>query len=147
MKKILFLVLVLGSFASFSQTSVTGTVTDSELNNPLSGANVVETGTKNGTITDLDGNFILKNTAQSGTLTISYIGYTIEKVPFKIVNGAANLGIIKITADPDALEEVVIVGRGIIDMATDRQTPIAVSTITSAEIQAKAVGNVEFPEA
>src|SRR5690606_25551201 len=74
-------------------------------------------------------------------------GYTIEKVPFKIVNGAANLGIIKITADPDALEEVVIVGRGIIDMATDRQTPIAVSTITSAEIQAKAVGNVEFPEA
>src|SRR5699024_623267 len=40
----------------------------------------------------------------------------------------------------------VIVGHGIIDMASDRQTPIAVSTITSADIQSKAVGNVEFPE-
>ncbi|MCG2420107.1 carboxypeptidase-like regulatory domain-containing protein [Aequorivita sp. F47161] len=147
MKKLLLLVFLLGGFAAFSQTTVTGTVIDSESNDPLAGANVVETGTSNGAITDFDGNFTLETSANSGTLTISYIGYTIEKVPYNAVGGTTALGNIKITVDADALEEVVIVGRGIIDMAKDRQTPIAVSTITAAEIQAKAVGNVEFPEA
>ncbi|TXD74081.1 TonB-dependent receptor [Aequorivita antarctica] len=147
MRKFLLLVFLLGGFAAFSQTTVTGTVIDSESNDPLVGANVVETGTTNGAITDFDGNFTLETSAKTGTLTISYIGYTIEKVPFKNANGAANLGTVKITVDSDALEEVVIVGKGIIDLAKDRQTPIAVSTITSAEIQAKAIGNVEFPEA
>ncbi|WP_347373455.1 carboxypeptidase-like regulatory domain-containing protein [Aequorivita sp. Q41] len=147
MRKLLLLIFLMGGFAAFSQSTVTGTVIDSESNDPLAGANVVETGTSNGAITDFDGNFTLETSAKKGTLTISYIGYTIENVPFQIVNGAANLGSVKITVDSDALEEVVIVGKGIIDLAKDRQTPIAVSTITSAEIQAKAVGNVEFPEA
>lgn len=147
MRKLLFLVFLLGGFAAFSQNTVTGTVIDSESNDPLAGANVVETGTTNGAITDFDGNFTLQTSGTTGTLTISYIGYTIEKVPFKVVNGTAALGNVKITVDADALEEVVIVGKGIIDLAKDRQTPIAVSTISAAEIQAKAVGNVEFPEA
>src|SRR5690606_18122646 len=146
MRKLLLLVFLLGGFAAFSQTTVTGTVIDSESNDPLAGANVVETGTTNGAITDFDGNFTLETTGKTGTLTISYIGYSIENVPFKIVNGTVNLGTVKITVDSDALEEVVVVGRGIIDLARDRQTPIAVSTISAAEIQAKAVGNVEFPE-
>ncbi|AFL80987.1 outer membrane receptor protein [Aequorivita sublithincola DSM 14238] len=147
MKKLLLLVFLLGGFAAFSQTIVTGTVVDSESNDPLAGANVVETGTTNGAITDFDGNFTLKTSAKAGMLTISYIGYAIQKVPFKVTGASLNLGTVKITVDDDALEEVVIVGRGIIDLAKDRQTPIAVSTITSAEIQAKAIGNVEFPEA
>lgn len=147
MRKLLLLVFLLGGFAAFSQTTVTGTVIDSESNDPLAGANVVETGTTNGAITDFDGNFTLETSTKSGTLTISYIGYTIEKVSFNSVNGVANIGTVKITVDSDALEEVVIVGKGIIDLAKDRQTPIAVSTISAAEIQAKAVGNVEFPEA
>lgn len=146
MRKLLFLIFLLGGFAAFSQGKVTGTVIDSETNDPLMGANIVETGTSNGAITDFDGNFILETSAKSGTLTISYIGYTVEKVPFSIVNGVAELGTIKVEADSDALQEVVIVGKGVIDLAKDRQTPIAVSTITSAEIQSKAVGNVEFPE-
>lgn len=146
MGKFLLFVFLLGGFAAFSQATVTGTVIDSESNDPLAGANVVETGTTNGAITDFDGNFTLETSAKSGTLTISYIGYSIEKVPFKAVNGVANLGIVKITVDSDALAEVVIVGKGIIDLAKDRQTPIAVSTISASQIQAKAVGNVEFPE-
>ncbi|MCG2429852.1 TonB-dependent receptor [Aequorivita xiaoshiensis] len=147
MKKLLLIVFFLGSIAAFSQTTVTGTVVDSETNSPLAGANVIETGTTNGAITDFDGNFTLQTSSKTGTLTISYIGYNAQKVQYNAVGNAANLGTVKITVDSDALEEVVIVGRGIIDLAKDRQTPIAVSTITSAEIQAKAVGNVEFPEA
>lgn len=143
MRKLLFLVFLLGGFAAFSQATVTGTVIDSESKSPLSGANIIETGTTNGAITDFDGNFTLETSGKTGTLTISYVGYNIQKIQF---NGTANLGNVEITVDADALEEVVIVGKGIIDMAKDRQTPIAVSTISSAEIQAKAVGNVEFPE-
>ncbi|WP_310994342.1 TonB-dependent receptor [Aequorivita marina] len=147
MRKLLLLVFLLGGFTAFSQGKVTGTVIDSETNTPLAGANVVETGTTNGAIADFDGNFILETSSNSGTITISYIGFTVENVAFNVVNGTANLGNVKITPDSDALEEVVIVGRGIIDLARDRQTPIAVSTITSAQIQEKAIGNVEFPEA
>ena len=44
------------------------------------------------------------------------------------------------------LSETVIIGKGIIDLEEDRQTPVAVSTIKKEEIQDKAVGNVEFPE-
>ena len=39
-----------------------------------------------------------------------------------------------------------MIGKGVIDLEQNRKTPIAVSTIKKAEIQAKAVGNVEFPE-
>ncbi len=147
MRKLLFLVFLFGGIAAFSQGKVTGTVIDSESNEPLAGANVIETSTTNGAISDFDGNFVIETSANSGTITISYIGYTIEKVPFRIVSGTATLGNVKITVDSDALEEVVIVGKGIIDLAKDRQTPIAVSTISAAEIQSKAIGNVEFPEA
>ena len=145
MKKLLLFVFLIVGFVAYSQTTVTGIVVDADTNSPLAGANVVEMGTNHGAITDFEGNFSLSTSRNSGTISISYIGYLVENVPFN--EATKNLGTIKITIDSDALDEVVIVGRGIIDMAHDRQTPIAVSTITSAEIQAKAIGNVEFPEA
>src|SRR5690554_4666771 len=147
MRKFLLFMFLLGGTAAFSQTTVTGTVVDSETNNPLAGANVIEMGTNNGTITDFDGNFTLETSGNRGVISISYIGYLMENVPFGSAGATQNLGTITISVDSDALDEVVIVGRGIIDLANDRQTPIAVSTITAAEIQAKAIGNVEFPEA
>lgn len=147
MRKLLFLVFLLGSLSAFSQRTVTGTVIDAETQAPLPGANVIEAGTSNGTITDFDGKFILETQSRMGAILISYVGYLNERVSFTIVGGMAELGEISVAIDSDALDEVVIVGRGVIDLAKDRQTPIAVSTITSAEIQSKAVGNVEFPEA
>ena len=44
------------------------------------------------------------------------------------------------------LTETLIIGKGVIDIAEDRKTPVAVSTITRAEIEDKAMGNVDFPE-
>ena|SRR5690625_4505057 len=146
MKKLLLFVLVLCSYSAFSQGTLTGTVIDSDSKLPLSGANVIEMGTSNGTITDFDGNFTLETQNRSGSVVISYIGFDSERVSFTITTGSLDLGTIEISPDTDALSEVVIVGHGIIDLARDRQTPIAVSTITTSEIQAKAVGNVEFPE-
>lgn len=142
MRTFLLLFFLMGSYIGFAQT-ITGTVIDSETQMPLPGANIIETGTSHGTVTDFDGNFKLDVRSQSGSITISYIGYESERIAYK---GSADIGRIALMPDADALSEVVIVGHGIIDMASDRQTPIAVSTITSADIQSKAVGNVEFPE-
>ena len=58
--------------------SIKGKVLDG-LGEPLLGVNVLVKGTTNGTITDLDGNFILEADAKS-TLVISYIGYMTQEV-------------------------------------------------------------------
>lgn len=128
---------------AFSQTTLTGTVLDADLGSPLPGANIVIQGTSNGTTTDFDGNFTIESTKNSGTLVISYLGFITTRATF---NGPGNLGQIVLSPDAEELEGVVVVGSGIIDLARDRQTPIAVSSIPAAEIQTKGVGNVEFPE-
>ena len=50
MKKLLLFTMLLGYFAAYSQGTVTGTVADSDLGGPLPGANVLESGTSNGTV-------------------------------------------------------------------------------------------------
>ncbi|TJY38097.1 TonB-dependent receptor [Pontimicrobium aquaticum] len=116
-----------------AQSTVTGTIMDSELNAPLPGANIIEKGTTNGVSTDFDGKFTLTTQATSGQVTISYVGYGSVTLSF---NGNTNLGTITLSPD-NTLEEIVIVGTGLIDLAEDRKTPVAVSTITAAEIQKK----------
>jgi len=150
MKKITFYLMVSFLFVSvlsFAQGTVTGTITDSDLGGPLSGANVIEDGTTNGAITDFDGNFSLSVDGNSGTVTLSYLGYTTQSVSYTLANGSVSLGAISLAADADALAEVVVIGKGIIDLASGRSTPIAVSTISSEDIQLKAAGNVELAEA
>ncbi|MBD0779484.1 TonB-dependent receptor [Maribacter sp. ANRC-HE7] len=128
---------------AFSQETITGTILDGETSDPLPGASIVVKGTTKGATTDFDGKFSLSVTDGSGTLVISYMGYVTKNVAFK---SAGSLGSISLEPDAEQLGEVVVVGSGIIDLAGSRQTPIAVSTITVAEIQTKGVGNVEFPE-
>ncbi len=150
MKKTTFYLLVSFLFISaisFAQGTISGTITDGDLGGPLSGANVIEEGTDNGAVTDFDGNFTFNVDANSGTIVITYLGYSTKKMSFTLSNGSANLGSIILDVDADALGEIVIIGTGIIDLADDRKTPVAVSTITAKEIQLKAAGNVEFTEA
>jgi TonB-dependent Receptor Plug Domain. len=146
MKKLLLFILLLGSFTAFSQGTVTGTLMDSDSGNTLPSANVIETGTMNGTVADMDGNFTLNVTNNQGTVTVSYVGYTSKKMSYTLVNGTVNLGSISLDLDSDALSEVVIIGKGVIDLAGGRATPVAVTTISSEEIQRKGVGNVEVSE-
>lgn len=121
---------------------VTGTVVDSESNMPLPGASVVVKGTQNGTSTDFDGKFTVKADG-AGVLVVSYVGFISQEISF---SGAGSVGTISLLPNAQELEGVVVIGKGVIDLEQDRQTPIAVSTIGAAEIQARAVGNVEFPE-
>lgn len=148
MKKItfLFIVILLATVSgTFAQGTVTGTVYDAESNAPLPGANILEVRTNNGTSSDFDGKFSLKVTNQKGIVNVSYVGFGSKNIPYDVTNGDVDLGIITLALD-NSLEEIVIVGTGVVDLAEDRKTPIAVSTIKGEDIQLKAAGNVEFTE-
>ncbi|WP_111307764.1 TonB-dependent receptor [Confluentibacter sediminis] len=124
-----------------AQSTVTGTLIDAELNAPLPGANIVEKGTTNGTTSDFDGKFSLKTENRSGQIVVSYVGYAPVTLSF---NGNSNVGSIKLVSD-NSLDEIVIVGSGVIDLAEGRKTPIAVSTIKAIQIQEK-TGTSDLPE-
>lgn len=85
---------------------ITGTVLDVE-NTPVIGANVIEVGTTNGTITDVDGNFSL-NVNDGAFIKISYMGY-LEQVIDTKEKASFNITLVE---DTHALEEVVVVGYG-----------------------------------
>lgn len=144
MKKMyIAMVVSLMTAVAFSQGTITGTVLDGELNEPLPGASVVVEGTQIGTSTDFDGNFTLEVSETNGTLVISYIGFVTKKVQF---SAAGSIGEVVLAPDAEELEGVVVIGSGLIDLAEKRNTPVAVSTISKSVIQEKAVGNVEVPE-
>ena len=141
--------LLLATSVIFAQGTIKGTVTDPETNMPLPGANVMVAGTSNGTTTDFDGMFTLEVDQENlqGKVVVTYVGFLQQEIPFNIQDGETlDLGEISLQADENALGEIVLIGKGVIDLEQNRKTPIAVSTIKKAEIQAKAVGNVEFPE-
>lgn len=75
---------------------------------PVIGANVVEKGTTNGVISDIEGRFSLA-VAPGAELKISYIGYVDQTIP---VAGDENLDII-LKEDSQSLDEVVVVGYGV----------------------------------
>ena len=138
-KNLLFVALFFCAATVIGQTRISGTVVD-ETNEGLPGASVVIKGTTNGTQTDFDGKFTLSANSNSGTVVISFVGYKTKEVSF---SGAGDLGTIKLEEDGNILDEIVI--KGLIDVAKDRETPVAVSTIKASEIQDK-LGSQEFPE-
>lgn len=138
--------LFLSTITVFSQSKITGGVMDGELNQPLAGASVVIKGTTTGTSTDFDGKFVLTTTEKAGELVITYLGFETKTVSFTTSGDVTNVGSIVISPESGQLEDVVIVGKGIIDVAKERKTPIAVSTIKAVEIQSK-VGTADVTQA
>ncbi|WGH74555.1 carboxypeptidase-like regulatory domain-containing protein [Tenacibaculum tangerinum] len=137
-KNVLLVALFFAAATVLGQTKLTGKVVD-EMGEPLPGANVVVKGTSNGAATDFDGKFMLNASTESGVVVVSFVGYSNKQVSF---SGASDLGTVQLEPS-NVLGEVVI--KGLIDVAKDRQTPVAVSTIKAAEIQEK-LGSQEFPE-
>ena len=75
-KNVLILTLLLFGGSLFAQTfMIQGKVTDAKTNEALVGVSVVEKGTTNGVVTDLDGHFVLPKMSPNGILTFSYIGF------------------------------------------------------------------------
>ncbi len=144
MRKILpILTLMLVAAIGWSQGTITGKVLDEESGAPLIGVTVVLKGTYLGTVTDFDGAFKLENLPQGqGTLEFAFLGYESRDLSLNI-SEFNDLGNLMLTVTSEGLEEVVVTGT--MDIVRDRRTPVAISTISSAEIQSQS-GNVEFPE-
>ncbi len=85
---------------------VRGTVVDAQ-HAPLIGVNVVQKGTSNGTVTDVDGNFSFHVTPNS-TIVFTYIGFTEQEV---VWDGRSRLSI-TLSEDTELLDEVVVIGYG-----------------------------------
>ena len=104
---------------------VTGVVTDSN-GDPIIGANVVEKGTTNGIVTDIEGKFTL-NVEDKSVLLVSYIGYNSKNI--SVSNKSTY--VISLEEDSQALDEVVVVGYG-----TQKKVNLtgSVATINSEDI-------------
>ncbi|GLR18301.1 TonB-dependent receptor [Portibacter lacus] len=143
MKKFFTLtIFALFAFAMNAQT-VTGVIVDQETAEPLIGAVVQQKGTSNGTITDIDGSFTLALREGNPVLLLTFLGFNDSEIDLTGKTGSIDLGNVELSSNAMGLEEVTITGT--MDIVKDRRTPVAVSTISVAEIQANS-GNVEFPE-
>lgn len=111
--------------------TITGTVTD-EHGEPIIGANVMEKGTTNGVVTNIDGKFSVTVT-ENAALLISYIGYVNQEIPVK---SQTSLDII-LREDTKTLEEVVVVGYG-----TQRRGELT-SSISSVKKEGFTQGSVQ----
>ena len=112
--------------------TITGVVTD-DLGEPIIGANVIEKGTTNGIITDIDGKFTLE-VAPGAVVQVSYIGYNTQEVK---VGNQSTLAI-QLVEDTQALSEVVVVGYGVQRKVT---TTGAVTKLEGDEINKMTVVN------
>jgi TonB-dependent starch-binding outer membrane protein SusC len=93
--------------SDLQQKIVRGVIND-EKGNPVPGVTVAIKGTTRGTLTDLNGNFVLDNVDPQSTLVISFIGYTSQEI---LVGDKAQINI-TLTQELTALNEVVVVGYG-----------------------------------
>lgn len=122
------------SLTSAQQSNrVTGVVTD-EYGDPIIGANVIEKGTTNGIITDLDGKFTI-NVNPGAVLQFSYIGYMTREITVKDQSVLS----IKLSEDTQALNEVVVVGYGVQRKVT---TTGAVTKLEGDDLNKMTVVNV-----
>lgn len=129
----LFMALFLMNVSwAFAQLTVTGHV-KSTSGDPLIGVNVVEKGTTNGTVTDMDGNFSLR-VEKGKTLVFSYIGFLSQE---NVVRG--NRMNITLKEDTETLDEVVVIGYG------SMQRKDVTSSITTVKAEDMNVGVITTP--
>ena len=119
--------LVLDPVTSQQERKITGKIIDTN-GEPVIGANVVEKGTTNGVISDLEGSFSF-NVASGATLVISYIGYVSQELKI----GNQILYNITLHEDSEALDEVVGIGYGTVKKS---DLTGSVSSVKSGELAA-----------
>ena len=114
-------------YAQVGQT-VTGVVKDTE-GEPLIGVSVLEIGTSNGAITNLDGQYTLTLTKNKSVLAFSYIGYTKQEIS---VSGRKSI-IVVMKEDAVGLQEVIVTGYG--KTVTKDKLTAAISKVSSEVLE------------
>ena len=111
LKLALILIMTAASLnLAIAQVSVSGNITDAEDGSGIPGVNVLEKGTSNGTVTDIDGKFNLNVADQNAVLVISFVGYLSQEIT---VGSQSNISV-QMAVDVTTLSEVVVIGYGTI---------------------------------
>ncbi|MDH6344319.1 TonB-linked SusC/RagA family outer membrane protein [Parabacteroides sp. PFB2-12] len=109
--KILFLLVFVAfcSTTAMAQFQIKGTVVSDNDSEPMISVTILESGTFNGCVTDLDGNYTIQVADKNASLEVSFIGYESQTIK---VNGR-NIINIRLKEDTKLLDEVVVVGYGV----------------------------------
>lgn len=127
MKVILTAFLMTITVIAYAQVTISGTVTDAETGEPLIGGTIIEKGTTNGTITDIEGRYQFSVSGPDATIIFSFMGYlTVEEVV-----GSRREISPQMENDIAELEMLVIVGYG---AQKEKDLTSAISTIKAEEI-------------
>ena len=127
----LFLLAGMPFLLAQNQIKVSGKVTD-DLKESMIGVSVFEKGTTNGVITDLDGNYML-SVKEGAVIVYSYIGYVTQEK--KAVPGVMN---VTLKEDTKTLDEVVVVGYGVLKMSS---VTGAISQVKTEDMQNRTISN------
>lgn len=143
-KAIVFLFLINLWQLSIAQITITGTITDPD-GLPLIGASVIEKGTVNGTVTNMDGKYSLQVANKESILVFSFIGYeTLEQ----IVGDRTEISL-QLLLNMEELSEVMVVGYGVqkksditgaIVSVKSEELEKSISTNISSSLQGKTAG-------
>ena len=117
------------------QLTITGTVIDKNLGDPIIGATILVKGTTIGTVTDVDGNFSIE-ASKNNVLEISYVGYQAQSIK---LDGIQRVYRIELSEDTQNLDEVVVVGFG-----TQKKVNLtgAVATVDTKTLESRPVTSV-----
>lgn len=127
----LFLLVTLSITNTYGQIKTVSGVVSDEVNTPLPGVSVMETGTLNGTTTDFDGKYSI-NVKKGSSLTFRYLGY---KETVKIV-GKENTINVSMKPDIESLDEIVVIGFGTVQKKdlTGSVATVKMDKITEAPV-------------
>lgn len=129
------IVCLLGTFSVMAQQTISGRVLDAQSQEALIGATVLEKGTSNGIVTDLDGNFTL-SVSSDAVLVISYLGYLEQEV---VVGAQTSIDIL-LESDFGDLQEVIVVGYG---TTTEKELTGATVKVSDDDIMERAVPRLD----
>lgn len=117
--------------------TVTGKISTADDGSPVPGANVVQKGTTNGTVTDAEGNYRITVSGSNATLVVSFIGMQTQEVSV----GERSVVDVTLGLDVTQLSEVVVTGSGV---ATDKKKlGIAVEAIAADKLPAAPTASID----
>lgn len=144
MKRILFgFIFSIGVWSSLhAQSKIEGRIIDNDSGEGLIGVTILITETGKGTVTDLEGGFVLKGVSNGNyTIRVSYVGFEEKQIPVKVQGADIKLETLTLKTTTIGLNEVEIFA----DVIDDRKTPVAVTTISAEEVRERFSG-LSVPE-
>ncbi len=138
----LILLVLLPACLSAQELKIKGIVTDRVTNETVPGVSIISTGNAKGTVSGSDGTFELVISSDKSSIEFSHISYKSFSYDVNRKSGAViYIGIIALEPKLVDLDEINVMS----SFVTDRNTPVAVSTVKARTIEQK-IGNQDYPE-